>query len=173
MVEKREVELAPAQNRTIVERKSDRELVVTRTFDAPARLLFEAYSKPKHLLKWFGPVGWPLTLCEVDFRVGGRFRFAMTGPGGQQDTPFGGTYRQIVPNHRIVFDNAFETPGSPQMVMTVTFDEKDGRTTLTLHTLFASAAMKEEYLGLGFEEGTNSGFDQLVDVVAALAGHAG
>ncbi|HKU99950.1 MAG TPA: SRPBCC domain-containing protein [Vineibacter sp.] len=150
------------------ESEADRSLVIRREFDAPARLLFLAYSTSEHLMKWFGPKGWPLTLCEVDFRVGGRFRFAMTGPDGVQNTPFGGAYLEIVPNRKIVFDNAFEQPGSPKMIMTVTFDEKAGKTTLTLHTLFESVAMKNEYLGLGFEEGTGSAFDQLVDVVAAL-----
>ena len=66
-----------------VEPIADRELVITRVFDAPARLLFEAWSKPEHLMQWFGPVGWPLTLCEVDFRKGGRYRSAMTGSSGQ------------------------------------------------------------------------------------------
>jgi len=150
------------------ESEADRAFVIRREFDAPARLLFLAYSKPEHLMKWFGPKGWPLTLCEVDFRVGGRFRFAMTGPDGAQNSPFGGEYLEIVPNRRIVFDNAFEQPDAPKMVMTVTFDETAGRTTLTLHTLFESTAMKNEYLGLGFADGTGSAFDQLVDVVAAL-----
>jgi uncharacterized protein YndB with AHSA1/START domain len=149
---------------------ADRELVIVRVFDVPARYLFEAYSKPEHLKRWFGPKGWPLTLCEVDFRPGGRYRFAMTGLSGAQNTPFGGQYLEIIPNRRIVFDNRFETPGAETMVMTVTFDEApDGRTTtLTLHTLFASAAMRAEHLGLGFVEGTGSGFDQLVDVVNEL-----
>jgi uncharacterized protein YndB with AHSA1/START domain len=147
---------------------ADREVVITRTYDAPARLLFEAWSKPEHLMKWFGPVGWPLTLCEVDFRKGGRFRFAMTGPSGQQNMPFGGEYLEIVPNRKIVFDNAFEAPGSKKMITTVTFDEKDGRTTLTHHTLFASATMKNEYVGMGFVQGVGSGFDQLAGVVAAM-----
>jgi uncharacterized protein YndB with AHSA1/START domain len=147
---------------------ADREFVITRVYDAPARLLFEAWSKPEHLMKWFGPVGWPLTLCEVDFRKGGRFRFAMTGPSGRQQTPFGGEYLEIVPNRKIVFDNGFELPGAEKMVMTVTFDEKDGRTTLTIHTLFASLAMKATHIGAGFEDGINSGLDQLADVVANL-----
>jgi len=149
---------------------TDRELVVTRIFDVPARFLFEAYSRPEHLRRWFGPRGWPLTLCEVDFRVGGRFRFAMTGPSGEQNTPFGGEYREIAPNRRIVFDNGFEEPDAPKMVMTVTLDEApDGRTTtLTLHTLFASAAMREEYVGVGMKEGIDSGYDQLAEVVAEL-----
>jgi uncharacterized protein YndB with AHSA1/START domain len=147
---------------------ADREVVITRTYDAPARLLFVAWSKPEHLMKWFGPVGWPLTLCEVDFRKGGRFRFAMTGPSGRQDTPFGGEYLEIVPNRKIVFDNAFEAPGSEKMITTVTFDEKDGRTTLIHHTLFASAAMKKEYVAMGFVQGVGSGFDQLAGVVATM-----
>src|SRR5882672_11060309 len=106
---------------------ADRELVITRVYDAPAHLLFQAWSQPEHLMKWFGPVGWPLSLCEVDFRKGGRYRFAMTGPSGRQQTPFGGEYLEIVPNRKIVFDNAFEEPGSEKMIMTVTFEEKDGR----------------------------------------------
>jgi uncharacterized protein YndB with AHSA1/START domain len=153
---------------------ADREVVIIRVFDVPARFLFEAYSKPEHLRRWFGPKGWPLTLCEVDFRVGGRYRFAMTGPNGEQNRPFGGVYLEIVPHRRIVFDNGFEAPGAGKMVMTVTFDEApDGRTTtLTLHTLFASAAMRDEYVGLGFVEGVGSGYDQLVDVVAELQARA-
>jgi len=148
---------------------ADREVVITRTYDAPARLLFEAWSKPEHLMKWFGPVGWPLTLCEVDFRKGGRFRFAMTGPSGQQNTPFGGEYLEIVPNRKIVFDNAFEAPGAEKMIMTITFDEKGGKTALTFHTLFASVAMKKAHVDAGFVQGTGSGLDQLADVVAAMA----
>jgi uncharacterized protein YndB with AHSA1/START domain len=147
---------------------ADRQLIITRQFDAPARLLFEAYSRPEHLMKWFGPKGWPLTMCEVDFRKGGRFRFAMTGDSGIQNTPFGGQYLEIVPDRKIVFDNAFEEPGAEKMVVTVTFDEKGGKTTLTVHTLFASVAMRNEHVGHGFEQGTNSGLDQLADLVAEL-----
>jgi uncharacterized protein YndB with AHSA1/START domain len=151
-----------------VEPIADRELVITRVFDAPARLLFEAWSKPEHLMQWFGPVGWPLTLCEVDFRKGGRFRFAMTGPDGRQNTPFGGEYLEIVPNRRIVYDNGFETPGAEKMIVTVTYDEKGGRTALTIHTLFASVAMRNEHVGGGFEQGVGSGLDQLAGVVAGM-----
>jgi uncharacterized protein YndB with AHSA1/START domain len=152
---------------TTVTSPADRTVVITRVYDAPAPLLFQAYSQPEHLMKWFGPVGWPLTLCEVDFRVGGRFRFAMTGPSGVQNTPFGGTYLEIVPGRKIVFDNGFEG-ADEKMVMTVTFDEADGKTTLILHTLFASDAMYEGHVGQGFAEGTASGFDQLGDVVADM-----
>jgi len=147
---------------------AEREVVLTRIYDAPARLLYAAWSTREHIMKWFGPVGWPVTMCEMDFRVGGRWRMAMTGSSGTQNTPFGGTYLEIVPNRKIVFDNAFEAPGAEKMIMTVTFDEKGGKTTLTFHTLFASSAMKREYVGLGFVAGTNSGLDQLEGVVAAM-----
>jgi uncharacterized protein YndB with AHSA1/START domain len=147
---------------------ADREVVITRTFDAPARLLFEAWSRPEHIKRWFGPVGWPVTHCEMDFRKGGRFRFAMTGPGGEEGPPFGGEYLEIVPHRRIVYDNAFEAPGSEKMIVTVTFEENAGRTLLTIHTLFATAAMKNEHVGMGYVEGVGSGLDQLADVVADL-----
>jgi uncharacterized protein YndB with AHSA1/START domain len=156
------------ESRSGTEPVAEREVVVTRVFDAPARLLFEAHSTPEHLMKWFGPEGWPLTLCEVDFRVGGRFRFGMTGPDGTPETPFGGEYLEIVPDRKIVYDNAFEAPGAEKMIVTVTFDGVGARTTLTVHTLFASVAMKREYVGDGFEWGVNSGLDQLAGVVAEL-----
>jgi uncharacterized protein YndB with AHSA1/START domain len=146
---------------------SAREVTIVRDYDVPARYLFLAWSRPEHVAKWFGPVGWPITLCEIDFRVGGRFRFAMTGPSGVRNTPFGGTYLEIVPDRRIVFDNGFE--GSDErMVMTVTFDEKDGRTTLTHHTVFSTIAMHDSHVGQGFVAGTNSGLDQLEDVLREM-----
>jgi len=147
---------------------ADRTHVITRRYEAPARLLFEAWSKRDHLMKWFGPKGWPVTMCEVDFRKGGRFRMAMTGPDGVQDTPFGGQYLEIAPNRKLIYDNAFESPDAPKMIVTVTFEEAGGRTTLTVSTLFESVAMKKKYLGLGYEEGFGSGLDQLADVVAEL-----
>ena len=100
-----------------VEPEAGRELVIAREFAAPARLLFEAWSTREHIMKWFGPVGWPVTMCEMDFRVGGRWRMAMTGPSGKQNTPFGGTYLEIVPDRKIVFDNAFESPGAEKMML--------------------------------------------------------
>jgi uncharacterized protein YndB with AHSA1/START domain len=147
---------------------AERTHVIVRHYKAPARLLFGAWSKPEHLMKWFGPKGWPVTMCEVDFRTGGRFRMAMTGPSGIQDTPFGGQYLEIVPNRKIVYDNAFESPGAPKMIVTVTFEAAGDSTTLTITTLFESIAMKNEYLGLGYEQGFGSGLDQLADVVAYM-----
>jgi uncharacterized protein YndB with AHSA1/START domain len=159
----------PADDRG-VEPIAEREVVITRVIDAPARLLFKAYSTPEHLTQWFGPPGWTLTLCEMDFRGGGRLRLAMTGSDGKQGTPFDGEYLEIVPNRKIVYTGAFETADDETMVVTITFDEdeKSGQTTLTIHTLFASVAMKNEHLGTGYAQGIASGLDQLADVVAEM-----
>ena len=147
---------------------ADRTVVIRRVIAAPARLLFLAYTTPEHVMKWFGPPGYPLTLCEMDFRVGGRYRFAMTGPDGRQNTPFGGTYLAIEPNAKIAYDNRFEEDGAETMVMTTTFHESDGRTTLTLETVFGSVAMRNLHVGSGFEQGTGAAFDQLAQTVADM-----
>lgn len=148
---------------------ADREVVITRVFDAPARLLFLAWSRPEHLMRWFGPKGWPLTKCEVDFRVGGQYHFQMTGPDSAMSPPFGGTYLEIVPDRKIVYDNGFELPHSPRFLVSVVFEEKDGRTTLIQTTTFDSVATKELFVGQGFVGGTNSGFDNLVELLPVLA----
>ena len=159
----------PANDRG-VEPVAEREVVTMRVFDAPARLLFRAYSAPAYLTQWFGPPGWSLTLCEMDFRAGGRLRLAMTGADGKQGTPFGGEYLEIVPNRKIVYTGAFETPDAETMTVTISFDEDEtsGQTTLTVHTLFASVAMKNEHLGMGYAQSWTSLLDQLADVVAEM-----
>jgi uncharacterized protein YndB with AHSA1/START domain len=151
-----------------IDPESERDYVVTRVFNAPARLVFAAWSLPEHIKQWFGPVGYPVTMAEMDFRVGGKWRFAMTGPSGKQETPFGGEYLEIIPDRKISFSNSFETSGSPIMVMTVTFDESDGKTTMTWRTVFASIAMRNSYLEQGMAEGINSGLDQLADLLRTM-----
>jgi uncharacterized protein YndB with AHSA1/START domain len=152
---------------------ADREVVITRVIDAPAHVLFEAYANPEQVKKWFGPKGYPLTLVEMDFRVGGRFRFAMTGPSGKQNTPFGGEYLEIVPNRKIVFDNGFELPGAERMIVTYTYDEVDGKTTFTIHTLFSSVEAKNKHVRVGFVIGYNSAIDQLEDVANQMKSEVG
>ena len=160
---------------TILEPASLREASVSRVMNLPARYIFAAHSKPEHLRRWFGPVGYPVTFCDSDFRVGGKWRMAMTGPDGVQGPYFGGTYLEITLHSRIVYDNGFEDPSggtmniqnAGRMVMTTTFIEVAGSTTVTVSTLFASIAMKDEYLGMA--EGTLSGLDQLQDVARELS----
>lgn len=144
-------------------------LEIRRVIAAPARLVFDAWSDPAHVRAWFGPADWPLTTCEMDFRPGGRYRFQMTGPGGELGPVFGGTYHEIVDGERIVYDNAFEATPDDKMLVTVTFLERDGATTLVHHTRFANAAMRDLHVGGGFEHGTNIAFDQLTALVATWA----
>ena len=150
------------------EPESERELTITRVFDAPARLVFAAWSKPEHIKRWFGPETYPVTQAEMDFRVGGKWRFAMTGPDGKLQPYFGGEYLEIMPERRIVFTDAFEAPDSPVMTMTVTFEEKDGKTTMTWRTVFPSAAVRKQYMEMGMEAGIASSLGQLKDLVGSL-----
>lgn len=149
--------------------EESRSIIVARDFDAPPHILFLAHIAPEHMKRWFGQVGWPLTLCEMDFRIGGKWRFAMTGPDGKQNPAFGGAYLEIVPNETIVYDNAFELPRAEKMVTSVHFAPlPGGGTRLTIRTVFANLAMHATHVGAGIESGINSGLDQLETVVAGL-----
>ncbi len=159
------------------ESAQDHTATVSRVMNVPARILFLAHSQPEHLKRWYGPRSYPVTFCEVDFRVGGKWRMAMTGPEGLQGPFFGGTYHEIVPDARIVYDNGFEEPhggalnlkNAGRMMITATFAETAGATTMTVTTRFSTAAMKAEYLAVGMMEGLAEGLDQLSDVAAELA----
>jgi uncharacterized protein YndB with AHSA1/START domain len=158
-----------ARNEKTTEPESERSLQITRVFNVPARILFRACSTPENMMQWFGPKGFPLTLAEMDFRVGGMWRFAMSGPDGKQMTPFGGEYLEIEQDRKIRYSNTFEVPGAETMITTLTFVETDGKTTLTHHTLFGSVAMKATHTAMGFEGGVNSGLDQLIELALRLA----
>lgn len=150
-----------ADNDAVTTSENGLEVVISRFYDAPARLLFEAYSKPEHIKRFFGPIPYPVTSAEMDFRVGGTFRFQMTGPDGELGTPFGGTYLEIVPHERIVYDNGFLVPGAEKMVVTLLFEERGGRTLHTNRTVFASEEMRRIHVGGGYVEGTSLGLEQL------------
>ena len=121
---RRESELAPMKNRTTVERKSEREIVVTRTFNAPARLVFEAWTKPEMFRQWWVPksTGMSLLSCEMDVRVGGGYRLAFAY--GDSQMAFFGTYKEVTPHSRLVWTNDESDGGA---VSTVTFEERGDR----------------------------------------------
>lgn len=163
---------------TGVEAPAERTAVIRRRIAVPARYLFAAHSRAEHISRWFGPVGYPVTQCDYDFRVGGRWRMVMTGPDGVEGPPFGGQFLEIVPGRRIVFTDRFEDgKGGPmnlrhaggQIIFTTTFEEEDGVTTVTVSIQFDSVAMKEEFLGVGMREGIESGLDQWEGVARELA----
>lgn len=151
-------------NRTTIER-SERELVVSRTFNAPARVVFEAWTKPELFMQWWAPksTGVPLLSCEMDVRVGGGYRVAF-GTDASSQMEFFGKYLEVVPNARLVWTNEESENAA---VTTVTFEEKDGKTRLVLRELYPSKEALDETLA-GMEEGMPEQFEQLDELLAAL-----
>src|SRR5690242_8682061 len=138
MVEKSELEPIPTKNRTTVERKSDREIVVTRTFKGPARLVFEAWTRPELLKRWWAPKSFGITFisCEVDARTGGAYRFVFGHPSSEQSMAFFGKYIEVTPHSRLVWTN--EEAGEGGSVTTVTFEERGAETLVTFRDLYPS-----------------------------------
>jgi uncharacterized protein YndB with AHSA1/START domain len=152
-------------NRTTVERKSERELVVTRTFNGPARIVFEAWTKPELLKRWWVPksMGVPLLSCELDARVGGQYRFVF-GQDPSKSFAFFGRYIEVIPNARLVWTNEESDDGA---VTTLTFEEKDGKTLLVLHELYPSKeALDRSFEGM--EGGMPEQFKQLDELLVTL-----
>lgn len=157
-------------NRTTVERKSDREVVVTRTFDAPARLVFEAWTKPELFEQWWVPrsMGMTLRSCELDVRTGGKYRLVF-GDDPANPVAFFGEYLDVVPNQRIVWTN--EESGADGSVTTVTFEEKNGKTTLVMSELYPTKEALDA-AGTGAQEAMHETFGQLDELLASLAATA-
>ena len=153
--------------RTTVQKKSEREVVVTRTFDAPARLVFEAWSKPELFKKWWVPrsMGMTLRSCEQDVRTGGTYRLVF-GDDPANTFAFFGKYLEVVPNKRIVWTN--EESGDAGSVTTVTFEERDGRTLLVMSELYPTKEALDE-AGTGAQDALHETFAQLDEVLAELA----
>jgi len=151
-------------NPTTVERKSDREMVVTRTFDAPARIVFDAWTKPELFKRWWAPksIGMTILSCEMDVRTGGTYRLTF-GQDAASSWAFFGKYIEVIPNQRIVWTNEESDDGA---VTTVTFEEKGGRTLLTLSELFPSKeAFEAEH---GAEDALPEQFEQLDELLLTL-----
>jgi uncharacterized protein YndB with AHSA1/START domain len=162
MAERREGD--PMTNDTVVERKSERELVVTRTFNGPARLVFEAWARPELFQRWWVPKSSCVTMlsCEMDIRTGGTYRLVMSHPSAPQPMAFFGRYLEVTPHARIVWTNDEGGEGGP--VTTVTFEEKGGQTLVTLRDLYAS----KEALDAAIASGATSGFSEQFAQLAAL-----
>lgn len=132
----------------------ERELLIVRVFDAPRELVFKAWSKPEHLSRWFGPDGCTVPVCDMDFRVGGRFRFVIQGPDGKQ-YPFDGSYLEIAEPSRIVFQgNIHDVPGQ-DVLTTVTFAEYEGKTKLTVHQTYAMESYATRGAPMGWSQTLN------------------
>jgi uncharacterized protein YndB with AHSA1/START domain len=167
---RRESEPTPMKNRTTVQRKSEREVVVTRTFNAPARIVFEAWTKPELFKRWWVPksLGMVLLSCEMDVRVGGKYRLAF-GPDAANPVAFFGSYIEVTPYSRLVWSNE-ESDDGP--VTTVTFEEQDGKTLLAMHELYPSKAALDA-AGTGSADATVETFAQLDELLVTLGASVG
>jgi uncharacterized protein YndB with AHSA1/START domain len=154
------------KNATKIERKSDRELVVTRTFDAPARIVFQAWSRPELFKRWWVPesVGMSLLSCEMDVRTGGGYRLEFSHPQFPEPMAFFGKYLEVIPDSRIVWTNEESAEAS---VTTVTFEEKAGKTLVVFHELHPSKQALDE--AIGASEGMPEQFAQLDELLRTLS----
>jgi len=151
-------------NRTTVERKSERELVVTRSFNGPARLVFEAWTTPGLFMRWWVPKssGASLLSCEMDIRTGGGYRLEFGHPSSDKTMAFFGKYIEVTPPSRLVWTNEESADGS---VTTVTFAEKDGGTLVVLHELYPSKEALDEAMASGSTTGWSEQFGQLDELL--------
>jgi uncharacterized protein YndB with AHSA1/START domain len=158
------------KNHTTVERKSERELVVTRTFNGPARIVFEAWTKPELFKRWWVPksTGMSLLSCEMDVRVGGKYRLVF-GNDASKPMEFFGRYIEVTPNSRLVWTNDETDDGA---VTTVTFEEKGGKTLLVLHELHPSKEALDGAIA-GMEGGMPEQFEQLDELLVTLGASVG
>jgi uncharacterized protein YndB with AHSA1/START domain len=154
--------------RTTVERASDRELVVTRTVDGPARLVFEAWSKPELFQRWWTPKSFGITLIsyEADVRTGGAYRLVMGHPSSEQPMAFFGRYIEVTPPSRIVWTN--DEGGEEGAVTTATFEEKDGVTRVVVHELYPSKEALDQAMTDGSTTGWDEQFQQLDEFLVTL-----
>ena len=168
---RRESEPAPMKNRTTVERKSERELVVTRTFNGPARIVFEAWTRPELFKRWWAPksMGMSLLSCEMDVRVGGTYRLVFSH-NDSEPMAFFGRYIEVTPHSRLVWTN--DEGGEDGPVTTVTFEEQDGKTLLAMHELYPSKEALDA-AGTGSADATAETFAQLDELLVTLGASVG
>ena len=153
------------RNELKVTKPSDREIVMTRDFDAPRDLVFEAHTSCEHMSNWWGPREYGFASCEIDFRTGGTWRIVHRGADGAEVTFFG-EYLEIVRPERIVWTFGFnDNPGGPE---TYTFEEHDGKTTVTSSAVFPSKEMRDWVLGSGMESGAIETYDRLDEYLEVL-----
>jgi uncharacterized protein YndB with AHSA1/START domain len=160
-------------NRTTVERTSGRELVATRTFDAPARIVFQAWTTPELFRRWWVPKSLGLTLLsyEADVRVGGGYRLVFSHPAAPEPMAFFGTYLEVTPHSRLAWTN--DEAGDAGQLTTVTLEERGGRTLLVVHDLYPSKEALDEAIASGATGALPEQFEALDELLVALDASAG
>src|ERR1700726_536502 len=162
---KRKSEPTPMKNRTTVERKSERELVVTRTFNAPARIVFEAWTKPELLKRWWAPKSYGVSFlsCEADVRAGGTYRFVFGHAASEQPMEFFGRYVEVTPHSRLVWTN--DEGGEGGAVTTVIFEQRGGETLVVMHDLYPSKEALDDAIASESMGEFSESFEQLDELL--------
>jgi uncharacterized protein YndB with AHSA1/START domain len=170
---KRESKPARMKNRTTVERKSERELVVMRTFNGPARIVFDAWTRPELLKRWWAPKSFGVSFisCEADVRAGGTYRFVFSHSSSQQPMEFFGRYIEVTPHSRLAWTNDEGREGGA--VTTVTFEERGDETLVVMHDLYPSKEALDDAIASGSTGGFSETFDQLDEILITLGANVG
>lgn len=154
---------------------SDREIKMTRIFDAPRALVFDAFTKPKLVRRWLlGPDGWTMPICEIDLRVGGKWRYGWRNETDGVEFAMSGVYREIARADRIVHTEIYsEDPNQSEAVVTTTFKESGGKTTMTATMLLPSKEVRDAIVATGMADGAGKSYDRLAEMLPEIAAEAG
>lgn len=157
-----------ANRRLTVTTPSDREIQLTRVFDAPRRLVFEAFTHPEHVARWYGCRGYTCPVCEIDLRVGGSYRYVARGPEGEE---FGvrGTYREIASPERLVCTETFHAFPDNEAVITMTLHEHEGKTMLSATIAYESSFVRDAVIASGMARGAGETYDRLAELLLHLS----
>ena len=147
--------------------QGDREIVMTRVFDAPRRRVFDAHTKSELAKRWLlGPPGWSMPVCEIDLRVGGKYRYVWRRDSDGKEMSMGGVFREIVPPERLVATERFDDPWYPgEALDTLVLVEQGGKTTLTQTMLLTSREARDAVLKSGMEKGVEASYDRLEEML--------
>ncbi|MBV9940458.1 MAG: SRPBCC family protein [Acidobacteriaceae bacterium] len=168
MDERKDSEIKARKYDTTVERKYERELVVTRTFNGPAHIVFDAWTKPELFKRWWAPQSFGVSVisCDLDVRTGGTYRLVMGHPSSEQPMSFFGRYIEVTPHSRLVWTNDESEEGGA--VTTVTFEDRGGETLVTMHDLYPSKKALDDAIASGSTSGAGEQFEQLDQLLVAL-----
>jgi uncharacterized protein YndB with AHSA1/START domain len=154
------VDARTSDNVVTLELPFEREIVLTRVFNAPRQLVFDAWTKPEHVKRWYGCDASTMTSCDIDLRPGGAYRFVLRMTDGTEHS-LSGIYREIVPPARIVATERINDDPNMEALIAITFDEQDGKTTMTSTALYKTAAARKIVLDFGIEKGASETFARL------------
>lgn len=156
-------------NRTSMELRSDREIIISRTFNGPARIVFDAWTRPELVKRWWAPKSHCVTLvtCDADVRLGGGYRYVLRTEKGEE-FGFSGKYTEITPHTRLVYTHLFDPYPDAEVIITVTFEERDGKTHLVAHEVYPTPEARAGTIAAGMEHGMRETMDQLDELVASL-----